>query len=185
MYYLNAKVIEVYNNEVLVEVNNIGYKGIIVSKNIKDIKVGKNQKIYFYNYRNEYTDEYLFFINEQILNLAKTLLQIKFFGIKTLLALFYSLDYEELIEAVKSKHYDLIKEKTSIKESLVKEIFVIVGSKVLNIKYNKKQMEVINSLHKLGYKFSSIYQAISQVDDKLDEELLFKNTLVKLNEIKC
>ncbi|QGS51917.1 hypothetical protein [Spiroplasma tabanidicola] len=184
MHYIKSKIINIENNLIIVENNNIGYKGYLIDTLNRDLKIDNEVKLFYLNYRNEFIDESLFFIDENVLNLSKQLLQIKYFGIKTLNNLFNNISFNDLINYVNNQEIDKVMKLTNIKLNILKEVFSIVSDKILNKKYNKKQMEIINSLHKLGYGINNIYKVISIIDSSLDEELILQKALFELNEIK-
>ncbi|AOG60548.1 Holliday junction DNA helicase RuvA [Spiroplasma helicoides] len=184
MYYLNAKLVNVSSNEIIVESNDIGYKGFIVDSYDKTFNVDNNIKLYVLNYKNEYVDEYLFFQNLDVYKVANLLLSIKNFGIKSLLAIFSNIDYEKFINYVKNKEIIELVRVTGIGENKIKDIVTVISKNLLNEKYSKNQMVVISSLHKLGYKISSIYKVISLIDGKSDQESIFREAVIKLNEVE-
>ncbi|ARU91605.1 Holliday junction DNA helicase RuvA [Spiroplasma clarkii] len=112
------------------------------------------------------------------------MLDIKNLGIKSLLELFDKLSYKELIALCKENELDKICQITGLSLNICKEIVAVTKSKVFDIKYSKKQMLVINSLHKLGYKISDIYKVLALTSERQDPEIIIKEALVKLNEIQ-
>ncbi|QEH61830.1 Holliday junction DNA helicase RuvA [Spiroplasma chinense] len=183
MYYLNAKIIDIKNNHILIECNNIGYSGRLIGE-IKDLIVNTSKKFYFYHLLNEYTDQYIFFDNEKTMKISKTLLTIKKFGIKSLCEIFDKFSYEEFIKILENKELSILVNNTKISETMAKQILFTITNKHLNNEYSKKQMDVINSLHNLGYKISDIYKAVSLIDNSLKTDVLLREAIVKLNEIK-
>lgn len=180
MIYMIATIIEIVQNKLVIESNKTGYCGFYIFDSYPEL----NQEIYIYVLRvqNEYTDEYIFFEKRNTRNLAKLLLTIKNFGIKSLIDLFTNISYDQLIKYCKENKFNELFLDTKLNQDLCRKIINLIKSKILNIKYNKTQLLVIDSLYRLGYKLPHIYNAISQIDEKTNEEKIIKKTLIYLNE---
>ncbi|AHI52871.1 Holliday junction ATP-dependent DNA helicase RuvA [Spiroplasma culicicola] len=181
MFYLKAKIIKIYQNEIILEVNNTGYHGYLIE--VSSIQLNQEVLIYFINLKTDYSDQYLFFTDKENYLMAKLLLEIKNVGIKTILSIFKTLTANELIAYAKNSDLNAILLATNVGQNICQKIIIKIRSKYLSQKYNKIQLNVIQSLHKLGYKIGDIYQAILKVDPNLDQDNLLKNTIIKLNEV--
>lgn len=178
-----AKIIEVKSHRVIIENNAIGYLGYFIGEEI--LKVDQEVRLFLLKIENDYMSEYIFFESSDIRNLAKLLLEIKHFGLKSLLDLFNKISYPKLLDLCRENDLENLIITSGLNALICKEIMNLVKAKVFNIKYSKKQMLVINSLHKLGYKISDIYTVLSCTNDAIDVEVILKDALVKLNEIRA
>ncbi|AUB31537.1 hypothetical protein [Spiroplasma floricola] len=179
MYYLKCTIKDISTDLIIIESANIGYKGF---KLFNDF-VEKEQEINLYvvNYKNEFINELLFFNKKESRDLCEILLNIKNVGITTIKKIFLKMKYEHFIKLCEEQHIDEIILKTKLSETICKKIVQEIRNKIFNEKYNVKQMRVINSLSKLGYKISDIYKSIQQIDFNLTEENILKSAILNLN----
>ncbi|QHX36648.1 hypothetical protein [Spiroplasma sp. BIUS-1] len=179
MYYLIAKIKEIENELITVESNKVGYKGYKMF-NTK-VEIEDELTLYVINYKNEYINEFLFFNNKKLRDICEELLNIKNIGINTIRKLFLNLDYDEFILICKDQKVDELIKQTKLSELTCKKIIQEVRSKVFKVTYNTKQMNIINSLNKLGYKISDIYKSIETLDFKMSEDKIMQKALLNLN----
>ncbi|AGR42105.1 Holliday junction DNA helicase RuvA [Spiroplasma diminutum] len=179
MYYLKCKILEESDIYLIVESNNIGYKGYKIFK--ENLDIDKEQFLYLINYKNEFSNELLFFNSKETRDISEIILSIKNIGITSIKKIFTILSIEEFKDICKNQDINKLLEKTKLTEINCKKIIQEIRSKVFKQKYNLKQMNIINSLNKLGYKLSDIYKVFNQIDLNLNEELILENAIFNLN----
>lgn len=178
MYFLKGEVIEHNNKDLLIEVNGIGYKGILIAS--KDESVCKTDCDLFYilHYRNDFTDKILFFYNSKTRDLVEILLEIKNVGLKTIENIFDNVKLDDFLAYIKSGDISKLTDLSGISEVNAKNIMYKLREKYFKQKYSQKQMNVINSLHRLGYKISDVYQVVNKVNFSQKEDIILKESLI-------
>ncbi|WP_338984256.1 hypothetical protein [Spiroplasma endosymbiont of Diplazon laetatorius] len=179
MYYLRCKLKEIEDDFIIVESNQIGYKGYKLFKSTT--KLEEEMNLFLINYKNDYINEILFFDNKETRDICEILLNIKNIGITTIKKIFVNLSHEEFKVICKEQKVEELIISTKLSETICKKVIQEVRSKLFKEKYNLKQMNVINSLNKLGYKISDIYKSIQSIDFNLNEELILERAILNLN----
>ncbi|WP_342274938.1 hypothetical protein [Spiroplasma endosymbiont of Cantharis lateralis] len=179
MYYLEGTITEQDENFILLKVNNIGYKGYKIFN--ENLQLNKMLILYVINYKNDYSNDLLFFQSKSIRDLADLILNIKNIGITTIKKIFKNLNHLDFIKICKEQDINSLSRVCNLSESISKKVISEIRLKLFNEKYSLKQMNVINSLNKLGYKLSDIYKAIQNIDLNLSEEILLSKTILSLN----
>ncbi|ASP28277.1 Holliday junction DNA helicase RuvA [Spiroplasma corruscae] len=178
--YIKGKIQEINENIIIIENSNLGYCGKLISSNVYN----KNDEVtlWYLLYKSEYFYKYLFFDNYETWNISTKIIELNNVGFKTIEKLFINLNYDNLI--IYSINYDIesLISMTRIASTLIKKIVEVIRKEILNLKFTQKQLTIIDSLYKLGYKLSSIYIAISKIDFKLKDEVIIKEALCNLNE---
>ncbi|WP_041618830.1 Holliday junction ATP-dependent DNA helicase RuvA [Spiroplasma taiwanense] len=130
MYYLKAKVIWQNENDLVVETNNIGYRGKKIFN--ENLEIEKEYKLYLITYHNDFIHQLLFFSDKKVRNLAKILLNIKNIGILTIIKIFKNLNIDEFLIICKEQNINSIMIKTRISEGLSKKIVQEIRNRIFN-----------------------------------------------------
>ncbi|AUM62643.1 hypothetical protein [Spiroplasma monobiae] len=179
MYYLKSKIKDFNGEYITVEINGIGYKGIKMFK--EELLIDQEILMYTIKYENDYINEILFFLEIKAREICEIILNIKNIGITTIKKLFTNLNYKEVIKICKEQDINRLMVSTKLSESICKKVIQEVRSKLFKVKYNSKQMNIINTLNKLGYKISDIYKSINKIDFTLSEDLILERAILNLN----
>jgi Holliday junction DNA helicase RuvA len=185
MYYIKGKIVRINDEKVMIEdQNGIAYQGVNVYEKDTGIsfKINETNIIYCLQYWNEFEMEYLFFEKENLRNLFAGLLKIKQIGIKTAQSIFQTFNSEEFYDIV--KNYD-VNELQRIKGlgSLTAKIIIDELNKTLfNQKMTQKQEKILHTLQRLGYKMTSVYKVLKDVDRKLPEDQLLSTSIRMLSQ---
>ncbi|ALD66399.1 hypothetical protein [Spiroplasma cantharicola] len=179
MYCLEGYILEQDEECLLLKVNQIGYKGFKIFK--ENFALNKLKLLYVINYKNEYSNDLLFFESKKVRDLSELILNIKNIGISTIKKIFKNVSEENFIKICKEQDINTLNKISNLSESICKKVINEIRFKLFNEKYNLKQMNVINSLNKLGYKLSDIYKSIQNIDLNLSEEILLSKAILNLN----
>lgn len=175
MYYINADKIKINNNEIFLELNNIGYKGICFDKEIE------NRKFFLYKLKSDYTDLNYFSTDERVIELIKYLHKISGIGETIVKQLLSCYDFNKLQEVVKKYDINSIIEKTPIKLSTAEILIEELNKYFFNIKKTPKDKKVIDTLKKLGYQTFQIYNAMQKVDNSTSIDEYIKNLIINIS----
>ncbi|QHX35908.1 Holliday junction DNA helicase RuvA [Spiroplasma sp. TIUS-1] len=175
MYYIKADKIEIIDNEIFLELNQIGYKGICFDKETK------NKKFFLYQLKSDYTDINYFSNDKQIIDLIRYLHKLSGIGETIVKQLLSSYSYEDLKEDVKKYNINSFLDKTPLKLMTVELLIDELNKYFFNIKKTTKDKKVIETLKKLGYQTNQIYTAIQKVDkiNSIDEYI--KNIIINIS----
>ncbi len=171
-------------NQVIVEVNGIGYSLYISAQEYDELKVGEKYKLFIYENIREDAYDLFGFINEQSKKLFELLISVKNIGPKAGLAILSVDSAERLKTAIASGNVALLTSAKGIGKKAAEQVIVELRDKVglfstaeaediISRGAIDQSDEALQALVKLGYSEQDAAIFLKHVDPKLpvDERL--------------
>lgn len=180
--YFKGKIIFVANDYIVIEVNNIGFKILVVDN---DYKINDFVKVYLYYY---FSDNikllygFKSYIEREVFN---KFINLKNIGIKTAFNILKNDKYDLIINAALNKNYDFLLSLNKINETNVEQLIKSLSS----INYSKKiDIDKIYyvTLKELDYKDEQIYNSYKKLNPNLPINIKIKEgiRLIESGEIR-
>lgn len=167
--YMYGTVIEQESNYIILENNKIGY--LIYTASPYCFEIGKETKIYLYQYVREDEISLYGFKEKEEKELFLKLINVKGLGCKMALPMFATGSISGIIDAIERENILYLKKFPKIGDKVARQIILDLKGKLVspgnNIKENND--ELVEALISLGYKLPDIKKVILQV--KKDETL--------------
>ena len=193
--YLIGEITQIDEDEVFLEVNNIGYEVFMPKSEIAKLKVSA-EEIKIYTHFQVREDAFIIygFTKEKTRSIFKKLITVNGIGPKGALAILSELTIDELISAILSDDEKTISKANGIGAKTAKRLIIelkdkidvegMVGIKDDDVADEKISLrsEAIDALSVLGYSKSEAFKAISglNITDYNDVESLLKDALKNL-----
>ncbi|AHI53926.1 Holliday junction DNA helicase RuvA [Spiroplasma sabaudiense Ar-1343] len=180
MHYIIGKIVSIQGETFIIESKmEIGYqlnyfqiKGVSSPLSATGIT-----KVFFSKVSSEFETSYYGFLNSDSQKLFNELIKIKTVGIQTAKLLMKNFSYFEFLEIIKNNDFDQLQGLKSIGAFTSKIIIQDLQKVFFKVTYNSKQLNVIESLQKLGYNQQIIYQAIKETNQNLKLDEMFQRVL--------
>ena len=179
MLYKLGKVINKGKTYLIFESN---YEGIIIHvTNVDKFEVDKFQKIFIYDYCNEYVHNYYGFKEFKERILFEDLLTIQGIGPKTALSILTK-HWEEIIDLIASGDYDGLAKIPYVGLRTARQIVFDFQKKYQNFAINSKhesknKIEVFKTLKTLGFNQEQINFVSNKIQDNDDIELMVEQAI--------
>ena len=167
--YIYGTVVEQESNYIILENNKIGY--LIYTASPYSFEVGKEVKIYLYQYVREDEISLYGFKSKEEKDLFLKLINVKGLGCKMALPMLATGSISGIVDAIERENILYLKKFPKIGDKVARQIILDLKGKLVStndtIKDNND--ELIEALSSLGYKLPDIKKIIPQV--KKDETL--------------
>lgn len=197
--YLKGEVTGIYDDRIVIEVNNIGYNVCMPSSSIAAIDgIGSTIKVYTYLHVREDAMLLYGFLTKDDLEFYKLLIQVNGIGPKGALVLLSVMTVEELRFAIIAGDSKAISKAPGIGAKTAQRLIIDLKDKVDifdmfdenglkssangkpdDNKYSSMKKEVVEALVALGYSQTASYKAVNAVDisEEDDVESILKKSL--------
>lgn len=180
---LTGKIIEKEENEVIIDVDGIGFE--VFCSDSESFELGHIYSLYIFEDRKEDELNLFGFINRETLDFFTTIVhKISGVGPKTAMNILSTLSLEEIKEATTLGDYKPFLKVKGLGEKTAKRIVLEIGGEVnkLEEKLNEKLETVLDSLVSLGFDKKKAMDAIKTLDKNKDVEELIKEGIKKLSD---
>lgn len=176
LYYIKGIVGEINVNNIIVEVNGLGY--LVYVSNPYSFSEGSNVKIYLYNHIREDENSLYGFKTKDELELFLRLINVKGLGPKMALPMFASGSTEGIIDAIERENILYLKKFPKIGDKVARQIILDLKGKLAttNVGTNDSN-ELIEVLESLGYKSADIKKVLPKIDSNKSLEDQIKDAL--------
>lgn len=192
--YVKGELTDIYDNYIVIEAFGIGYEIMVPASIVAELpSMGKDVKIYTYQYVREDSLDLYGFLTKEDLKVFKLLITVNGIGPKGALNILSVIRPDELRLAVISDDVKAIQKAPGIGNKTAQKLIielkdklsfddVVVKSDVAGFVANSSRDEAIEALVALGYSSSEAVKAVRGVDnaDTMDSETLLKAALKKL-----
>lgn len=167
--YMYGIVTEQESNYIILENNKIGY--LIYTASPYSFEIGKETKIYLYQYVREDEISLYGFKEKEEKELFLKLINVKGLGCKMALPMLATGSISGIIDAIERENILYLKKFPKIGDKVARQIILDLKGKLVssNDVVSENNDELIEALSSLGYKLPDIKKVISQV--KKDETL--------------
>ncbi|KJV69145.1 Holliday junction branch migration protein RuvA [Candidatus Neoehrlichia procyonis] len=171
---LIGNVEELYNNHIILNVNNVGYIVYLSSRSLQQCIIGHNIKLYIETHINRDNITQLYgFLNIQEQNCIKMLITVNGINYKTALNILDKLTPEQIFSAIIDNDKATLK-MGGISDKLIGRIIAELSAKVNKIKFdsiiNKENNSSLNdalaALLSLGYDKSKALSVLQKINSK-------------------
>ena len=176
--FFKGKIDKVFNDKVIIEVNNIGYEVYMPESEISDINVNDELKIYTHFHVREDDVRLFGFLSYETLEFFLKLITVSGVGPKVALGIISNISTNDICIAIATDNVSELKKVPGIgpkmaqkiifelKDKIVKEQMLDIKniSKSNNERNNSNVNEAITALQVLGYS----HREIKEIIDKLD-----------------
>ncbi len=175
--YMRGRVINHTSNQVILEVNNIGYE-VIVS-NPYSFELDKDVVIYLYEHIREDEHTLYGFKNLEEKDLFLKLINVKGLGPKMAIPMFATGSINGIVDAVERENILYLKKFPKIGDKVAKQIILDLKGKLSRVDYlvDDTKEELVEVLKGLGYKEKDFKGVISKVDNSKTLEEQVKEAL--------
>ena len=191
-FYLKGKIISVFSNKIVIEVNNIGYE-VVVSRPqaylIETNNIGyevlvarpnsflPNEERLVYLYQHIHDDKTFLvgFDNIEEKNIFMLLIEVNGLGPRTALSMLQNAYPDEIYNAIISNNVAFLKKIPGVGSKCASQIILDLHGKLAGKKGNPKQYdEVYLTLKELGFKKAMIDNVLSSINEPnaTNEEIL-------------
>lgn len=170
--YIKGTVTEIESGFIVVENNGIGY--FIYTANPYSFEIGKDTKIYLYQYIREDEQSLYGFASKDEKDLFLKLINVKGLGCKMALPMLATGSISGIIDAIERENILYLKKFPKIGDKVARQIILDLKGKLVSSDQQEivaMNEELIDALKALGYKQPDIKKIIPQVSkDKTIEE---------------
>lgn len=185
MYFqLKGKIIQIFAQVVVIEVNDIGYE--VVTPNPYDFEIGGQQLLYTYLYVREDTHMLFGFTTLKQKELFLKLISVKGVGPKVAITMLASTEAEQLLKAIALGDTAYLKKIPGIGPKAASQIVLDLSGKLIDSidKSTPKKIiqneEGVAALLALGYSEKEIAKACVNIDPSLEVGTYIKLALKQL-----
>lgn len=180
--YIKARIENIDNSYLYLSSYNKGYYFNYLSSD----EIGKLDKeirhtFYIANFKTEFEEFEIVFLNMLTRNLFKSLIKVKTVGLKTALYLLDNYTYGEITLIVKEFDVEKLALLKNIGVYTARLIIESLQQEWFDNKITDKKDRVVTSLIKLGFKQKDILKAINKVDNKLSVENMIKTIIGEIH----
>ena len=177
--FFKGKIDKIYNNRIILDVNDIGYEIYIPESDIYTLNIGEMVKIYTYLHVREDEMKLFGFKSSESLEFFKKLITVSGVGPKAAVGIISKVDTESLCVAIATENIAALKSVPGIGPKMAQKIIFELKDKVLKEKVDEIQNKVkekINpnieeattALEVLGYTQKQIKEVLEKIDIKDD-----------------
>ena len=177
--FFKGKIDKIYNNRIILDVNDIGYEIYIPESDIYTLNMGEMVKIYTYLHVREDEMKLFGFKSSESLEFFKKLITVSGVGPKAAVGIISKVDTESLCVAIATENIAALKSVPGIGPKMAQKIIFELKDKVLKEKVDEIQNKVkekINpnieeattALEVLGYTQKQIKEVLEKIDIKDD-----------------
>ena len=177
--FFKGKIDKIYNNRIILDVNDIGYEIYIPESDIYTLNIGEMVKIYTYLHVREDEMKLFGFKSSESLEFFKKLITVSGVGPKAAIGIISKVDTESLCVAIATENIAALKSVPGIGPKMAQKIIFELKDKVLKEKVDEIQNKVkekINpnieeattALEVLGYTQKQIKEVLEKIDIKDD-----------------
>jgi holliday junction DNA helicase RuvA len=179
--HFTGKVIEKEDNNVVLEVNNIGYNIYMCTDELESINEEDNIKLYTYFKVREDEQSLYGFLTKSRLEFFKKLTSVSGVGSKVAISIISNISVEEMCNAIITENILLLKSIPGIGPKMAGKIIFELKEKIGNINVtktvknnNNNLNEAISALKVLGYMDKDLKECVNELDikDKTVEEIV-------------
>ncbi|QXK91729.1 Holliday junction branch migration protein RuvA [Neoehrlichia mikurensis] len=191
---LIGNVEELYNNYIILNVNNVGYIVYLSSKTLQQCIIGHNIKLYIETHINRDNITQLYgFLNIKEQNCIKMLITVNGINYKTALNILDKLTPDQIFSAIINNDKVTLK-MGGISEKLVERIITELSAKVSKIKLdsitnkeenNNSLNDMLAALLSLGYDKSKAFNVLQKIHSKFpnyDTQTIIRHALQELSK---
>ena len=173
--FLKGKIDKIYNNRIILDVNDIGYEIYIPESDIYTLNIGEMVKIYTYLHVREDEMKLFGFKSSESLEFFKKLITVSGVGPKAAIGIISKVDTESLCVAIATENIAALKSVPGIGPKMAQKIIFELKDKVLKEKVDEIQNKVkektnpnveeaTTALEVLGYTQKQIKEVIEKID---------------------
>ena len=173
--FLKGKIDKIYNNRIILDVNDIGYEIYIPESDIYTLNIGEMVKIYTYLHVREDEMKLFGFKSSESLEFFKKLITVSGVGPKAAIGIISKVDTESLCVAIATENIAALKSVPGIGPKMAQKIIFELKDKVLKEKVdaiqnkikektNPNVEEATTALEVLGYTQKQIKEVIEKID---------------------
>lgn len=178
--YVSGNVLEKTDTWATIENQGIGFKVFLSTKDLNQIKIGENTKLFCkFFLRNENPEIYGFLEKEQ-LRVFEMLEKISGIGPKAAMLIAPLGTFEQLKKAVESQDYDYFKNIKGIGTKKIQKIILEISGEIRKINVSDNEDEAASALINLGFSAIITKQTLAKIDKSLDTEERIKQALKML-----
>ena len=177
--FFKGKIDKIYNNRIILDVNDIGYEIYIPESDIYTLNIGEMVKIYTYLHVREDEMKLFEFKSSESLEFFKKLITVSGVGPKAAIGIISKVDTESLCVAIATENVSALKSVPGIGPKMAQKIIFELKDKVLKEKVDEIQNKVkektnpnieeaTTALEVLGYTQKQIKEVIEKIDIKDD-----------------
>lgn len=177
--FFKGKIDKIYNDKIILDVNDIGYEIYIPESDIYTLNVGEMVKIYTYLHVREDEMKLFGFKSSESLEFFKKLITVSGVGPKAAIGIISKVDTESLCVAIATENIAALKSVPGIGPKMAQKIIFELKDKVLKEKTDaiQNKMKEINNpnideattaLEVLGYTQKQVKEVISKINIKDD-----------------
>lgn len=176
--YLEGSVNEIGLNQLVVDVNGVGYGVFLTTTELSQVKNGQKIKLYVHEHIREQSHDLFGFLSKTSQDLFRLLIEVNGVGPKMALAILGIAHQPKLTQAIADGDTKFISQANGVGKRVAERIVVdlkdkvgVVGSDQATdfLKHNKSD-EAHQALAALGFSESEASQALSGIDKKLPVE---------------
>ena len=173
--FFKGKIDKIYNNRIILDVNDIGYEIYIPESDIYTLNIGEMVKIYTYLHVREDEMKLFGFKSSESLEFFKKLITVSGVGPKAAIGIISKVDTESLCVAIATENIAALKSVPGIGPKMAQKIIFELKDKVLKEKVdaiqnkikektNPNVEEATTALEVLGYTQKQIKEVIEKMD---------------------
>lgn len=173
--FFKGKIDKIYNNRIILDVNDIGYEIYIPESDIYTLNIGEMVKIYTYLHVREDEMKLFGFKSSESLEFFKKLITVSGVGPKAAIGIISKVDTESLCVAIATENIAALKSVPGIGPKMAQKIIFELKDKVLKEKVddiqnkikektNPNVEEATTALEVLGYTQKQIKEVIEKID---------------------
>ena len=173
--FFKGKIDKIYNNRIILDVNDIGYEIYIPESDIYTLNIGEMVKIYTYLHVREDEMKLFGFKSSESLEFFKKLITVSGVGPKAAIGIISKVDTESLCVAIATENIAALKSVPGIGPKMAQKIIFELKDKVLKEKVDEIQNKVkektnpnieeaTTALEVLGYTQKQIKEVIEKID---------------------
>lgn len=171
--YLKGVVTDIDSSFIVVENNGIGY--LIYTANPYSFEIGKETKVYLYQYIREDEETLYGFVSKEEKELFLKLINVKGLGCKMALPMLATGSINGIVDAIERENILYLKKFPKIGDKVARQIILDLKGKLVSD--NKEEVidndELVEALKALGYKPIDIKKIISRVskNNSIEEQI--------------
>ena len=173
--FFKGKIDKIYNNRIILDVNDIGYEIYIPESDIYTLNIGEMVKIYTYLHVREDEMKLFGFKSSESLEFFKKLITVSGVGPNAAIGIISKVDTESLCVAIATENVSALKSVPGIGPKMAQKIIFELKDKVLKEKVDEIQNKVkektnpnieeaTTALEVLGYTQKQIKEVIEKID---------------------
>lgn len=186
---LKGEISEKLDNQVIIDVNGVGYGAYVTSEDLASLAQDEVVKIFIYEYVREQAHDLFGFLNRQTLDLFEQLLLVNGVGPKMALNVLSIGPSDRVKQAIASGEVEFIIQANGVGKRVAERIVVdlkdkvglisidLAGSSLMQSTGLNINDEAVEALISLGYTSNDATKALSNIDSSLSTEERIKQAL--------